>query len=75
MNGAVAQLGARLNGIQEVGSSILPSSTLKWRGELARVDPFFIYVLANTMVNSLNATPWELQGNELFFHTINSLLR
>ena len=57
MNGAVAQLGARLNGIQEVGSSILPSSTLKGGGELARVDPFFIWVAAKTMVNSIQVTP------------------
>ncbi len=32
ITGAVAQLGERLNGIQEVGSSILPSSTRNFKG-------------------------------------------
>ena len=63
INGAVAQLGARLNGIQEVGSSILPSSTLKQRGELARVDPFFISTIAKTIFNSLDFSPFLLTLN------------
>ena len=42
--GVVAQLGERLNGIQEVGSSILPSSTRKY-GDFAR-SPLFCFFVA-----------------------------
>ena len=40
--GAVAQLGERLNGIQEVVSSILISSTNKNKDLGNRLSPFFI---------------------------------
>ena len=43
LNGAVAQLGERLNGIQEVVGSIPISSTFKIKGNwLKRPIPFFI---------------------------------
>ena len=40
--GAVAQLGERLNGIQEVRSSILLSSTKKEIRVCGNADPFFV---------------------------------
>ena len=41
--GAVAQLGARLNGIQEVTGSIPVSSTFKRKGLAnSSVEPFFL---------------------------------
>ena len=43
-NGAVAQLGARLNGIQEVGGSIPPSSTLFYKGLLLFPELLFLLV-------------------------------
>ena len=41
--GAVAQLGERLNGIQEVRSSILLSSTKKEIRVCGNADPFFVF--------------------------------
>jgi hypothetical protein len=41
--GAVAQLGERLNGIQEVVGSIPISSTLKIKGLAGEADPFFVF--------------------------------
>ena len=38
--GVVAQLGERLNGIQEAGSSILPSSTMNTDWVKRELDPF-----------------------------------
>ena len=40
--GLLAQLGERLNGIQEVKSSILFSSTKQVGGQTGRSDPFFV---------------------------------
>jgi hypothetical protein len=40
--GVVAQLGERLNGIQEAASSILASSTNKIKGLTEIVSPFFL---------------------------------
>jgi hypothetical protein len=39
--GVVAQLGERLNGIQEAASSILASSTIKKRGVKRELGPYF----------------------------------
>ena len=46
--GAVAQLGERLNGIQEVRSSILLSSTKKEIRVCGNADPFFVSGHRNT---------------------------
>jgi hypothetical protein len=43
LHGAVAQLGERLNGIQEVESSILFGSTRKIKGRLFEAVPFVIH--------------------------------
>ena len=40
--GVVAQLGERLNGIQEAASSILASSTMNSEGVKRELDPFFV---------------------------------
>jgi hypothetical protein len=46
--GVVAQLGERLNGIQEAASSILASSTRKIKGSAKKVDPFYFFVLPHS---------------------------
>ena len=42
--GAVAQLGACLNGIQEVAGSIPASSILFWKGLVFLAEPFFLWI-------------------------------
>ncbi len=57
INGAVAQLGERLNGIQEVTSSILVSSTRNSKGLTESVKPFLlengIYVFNLSVFNKI----------------------
>jgi hypothetical protein len=54
LSGAVAQLGERLNGIQEVESSILFGSTRKSKGVSACWDPFFVGIFLTQKKKSLS---------------------
>ena len=55
-SGVVAQLGERLNGIQEVASSILASSTREIKGLTKFVNPFFLPVLPVCYPSSIFST-------------------
>ena len=50
-NGVVAQLGERLNGIQEVRSSILLSSTMIIKDLSNTLKSFFLFVLVSLLHN------------------------
>ena len=50
-NGVVAQLGERLNGIQEVRSSILLSSTKIIKDLSNKLKSFFLFVLVSLLHN------------------------
>jgi hypothetical protein len=58
--GVVAQLGERLNGIQEAASSILASSTNKIEGLTEIVSPFFLFrmIRKNLEMFLFPATPY-----------------
>ena len=52
-SGVVAQLGERLNGIQEVASSILASSTGRMNGLTVIANPFFLFYEPDSLLEGM----------------------